>query len=119
MNTPPKEILAAALEGGGLDPDARSRLAALLAGVALEPWFETVDNSPYPLRDWLRALAAFDRWLAGEGVPARPVAAMLGYLECCTLTLAPTLPLPALDSLLAENLERHGFDAARGAAVTE
>lgn len=107
--------LAAAFAAAGLDDIDRARLTRLLADIDRASWYATVDDSPYSLADWLDALLTFDRWLAARAIEARPVATMLGYLECCTLTLAETLPVPALASLLTENLERYGFDAVANA----
>ncbi len=88
------------------------RLRALLGGVEPGSWFETIDDSPFALGDWLEALLAFDRWLEEKGVAERPVDAMLGYLECCTLTVAETLSLPEFSQLVISNLDQYGFDAA-------
>lgn len=111
------QILERALTGSAIEKAEADRLRALLDDIGLAPWFATVDDSAYALADWLRALLAFDSWLDAEGVAARPVESMLGYLECCTLTLADTLAPPDFPSLVIENLERHGFDAARSAGV--
>ncbi|MCB1090378.1 MAG: hypothetical protein KDL87_02525 [Verrucomicrobiae bacterium] len=109
------QTIAAALAGAGFDATTESRLAALVVSVDLGAWFATVDDSPYTLSEWLEALASFDAWLTESGVEARPVTAMLGYLECCTMTIAPSLPLPDFSRLLRTNLEAYGFDAAQPA----
>lgn len=100
-----------ACDAAGLSADERDRLTTLLSDIDLSVWFATIDDSPYSLADWLVALLAFDRWLAARAVAARPVTTMLGYIECCTLTLVDTLPPPDLAQLLRENLEHYGFDA--------
>lgn len=101
------------------DPDLpetdREKLRALLEPVDLGSWFKTIDDSPYALGDWLRALLAFDEWLAERNLVDRPVHSMLGYLECCTMTTAETLAPPDFAALARANLDRHGFDAARPA----
>lgn len=94
-------------------PEDRRRLLELLEGADLEAWFETVDESPYALEDWIEALLLFDSWLEEKGCSARPVAAMTGYIHCCILTLAGIVALPSLKDLVRENLERYGFQAGQ------
>lgn len=106
------QILERALSENEFDVAECERLRTLLDGLELGPWFETVDDSPFALGDWLEALLAFDRWLSEKGVTERPVDAMLGYLECCTLTVAETLSLPEFSPLVLSNLDQFGFDAA-------
>lgn len=108
------EILHAALPAN----DDRDRLVAMLAPANWTLWFETIDNSPYALADWLKAFAAFDLWLSEKEISARPVEAMLGYQECCTLTLAETLPVPDFTEIVLENLDQYGFDAAQPASTS-
>lgn len=107
------ETLSRAIGQSALSPAGRERLENLLGEVDLDAWFETIDNSNYALADWLEALEAFDAWLTEQGITARPVASMLGYLECCTLTVAETLSAPEFAALVRDNLERYGFDATR------
>lgn len=114
-----RQILACALGESGIDPGSRDRIVTLLAAIDLNAWFDTVDDSPYPLADWLTALAAFDHWLSGRNIRVRPVATMLGYLECCTLSLPTTMPLPDFSALLIKNLDQYGFDATAGAGSSE
>ncbi len=109
------ETLARAIEQSGRPEAERGRLTTLLGSADLDTWFETVDNSPYALVDWIRALGAFDAWLTEQAIEARPVDSMIGYLECCTLAAAETLALPEFAALARENLDRYGFDATRPA----
>ena len=77
---------------------------------------DLVDESDYSLDDWRRALAAFDQWLSeNEYDSRRPVETMLGYIHCCTMTTASTLPSPDLAELVRESLAQYGFDATRSA----
>ena len=116
METDSKTILARTLEATFSAEEARAPVTALLEPVDLSAWFAQVDNSPYALDDWLRALAEFLDWLEGEGIEARPADSMIGYLECCTLSVAGTLSLPDFAAMTRENLDRYGFDAARPAS---
>lgn len=116
METDSKTILARTLETAFPVPEERAPMIALLEPVDLSNWFEIVDNSPYALDDWLRALAEFLTWLDEKEIEARPIDSMIGYLECCTLTIAGTLSLPDFTDLTRENLDRYGFDATRPAS---
>lgn len=89
------------------------RLEPLVSAIDLPAWFEQVDESSFSLADWVEALLAFDGWLSDERVETRPVESMIGYIHCCTLTMAETLSPPNLASLTREMLEQHGFDAAQ------
>ena len=95
------------------DRAERDRLEKLLNGMDLDEWFETVDESAYALEDWIEAVLFFDSWLERVGCARRPVPAMIGYIHCCTLTLAETLSPPSLKDLVKENLERYGFDTVK------
>lgn len=109
------EILDTTLDRLGFDAAKRDRISLLMAEADWTRWFETIDDSPYALTDWLNAFAFFDDWLSDQEISARPIEAMLGYLECCTLTLAETLSLPEFTDLVRGNLEQYGFDAAQTA----
>ncbi|NNE92263.1 MAG: hypothetical protein HKN23_11500 [Verrucomicrobiales bacterium] len=78
----------------------------------LDGFLGTVDDSHYSLGDWLEALYEFDRWLTEKSIEARPLADMIGYVHCCTMTTAETLSPPELARLLRENLDQFGFEAA-------
>ena len=73
-------------------------------------WLEQMDDSAFSLEDWTEALLAFDDWLTGRSVTERPVDCMIGYIHCCTLTMAETLSPPNLAGLTREMLERYGFE---------
>lgn len=109
------QILERALKENAFSRADADRLRTLLNSIELAPWFETVDDSAYALGDWLRGLRAFDAWLAERHVSERPVDTMLGYLECCTMTVPETLAPPDFPDLVRGNLDAHGFDAARPA----
>ena len=80
-----------------------------------ETLYDHVDESDYSLNDWQNALDAFDRWLEQHNIAARPADAMLGYLHCCTITDAKTLPSPDLSATLLAMLDQYGFDATKDA----
>ena len=76
--------------------------------------YELVDQSDFSLNDWIEALLTFDQWLNEEKISIRPVANMISYIHCCTLTLSDTLTPTDLAQLTYEMLKQHGFDAAAG-----
>ena len=86
-----------------------------LSAAQRETLYDHVDESDYSREDWQSALEAFDGWLKQHDIAARPVDAMLGYLHCCTMTNADTLPSPDLNATLIAMLDQYGFDAARDA----
>lgn len=90
-----------------------------LTDTQLETLYDNVDESDYSLQDWQDALATFDRWLEQHEIAIRPIDAMLGYLHCCTMTLAETLPPPDLSATLVDMLDQHGFDAAKDAEAAK
>jgi len=78
--------------------------------VVISEFLNQVDDSHYSLTDWLKAILAFDGWLDDQKVEARPLASMIGYTHCCTMTSAETLSPPDLARLILENLNQWGFD---------
>ena len=95
-------------------PDSSSfdRIEILLSGAAPSEWFAQIDDSSFSLADWIEALLAFDDWLVEKDIAARPVENMIGYIHCCTLTMAETLSPPNLAELTREMLDQYGFDVA-------
>ena len=86
----------------------------------LDDFAQLVDESPYALEDWLEALKAFHTWLADHEPPLEaPAGSVLGYLHCCTLTLARTVNLPSFTDQLLSSLEQYGFDASVEAKAEE
>ena len=90
-------------------------MALTLTDAQRETLYDHVDESDYSLSDWQNALEAFDRWLKQHNTTVRPIDAMLGYLHCCTMTTAETLPSPDLSATLIDMLDQYGFDAAKDA----
>ncbi len=89
-----------------------SQLDRITLDPALKKLFEQVDQSDYSLSDWIKALLIFDQWLDDKKIQGRPVASMLSYIHCCTLTLSDNLAPPDLARLTNEMLKLYGFDAA-------
>lgn len=98
-------------------PDSSSfhRIDKLLSGTDLTRWFQQIDDSSFSLSDWIEAVLEFDAWLSRNAIAERPLDSMIGYIHCCTLTMAETLSPPNLASLTREMLDQHGFDAASDA----
>lgn len=112
------KILGRSIERIDAPAADRARLTTLLEASDVASLFEKVDESPYALEDWLTALGEFDQWLEENGTSElRPIDTMIGYLECCTLSLARTLDPPSFAKLVKENLEQYGFDATRPAGT--
>lgn len=109
------KILTRSFAATGLPGETTTRLESLLSPVDLGSWFAVIDESPYTLDDWIRAMASFDTWLEEQEIDDRPVDSMIGYLECCTLSIMGNLPLPDFPDLARENLDNYGFDATRPA----
>ncbi|HRX54207.1 MAG: hypothetical protein R3F31_26635 [Verrucomicrobiales bacterium] len=81
----------------------------------LAEFLAKVDESRYSMEDWGEALAAFHAWLQKCNIRQRPLGSMLGYVECCNLTLNAAIPTPDLSQLVVGMLDQYGFDAARKA----
>ncbi len=75
----------------------------------LDDLLEDVDESDYSLADWVEALTAFDEWLAEQGEPRRPLAAMRSYIHCCTYLNSPQLSSPRLKVIVIKALTEFGF----------
>ncbi|NOX99888.1 MAG: hypothetical protein GXP30_09190 [Verrucomicrobia bacterium] len=82
----------------------------------VEKFYEQVDQSDFSLADWVEALLCFDQWLEEQNISQRPLTSILGYIHCCTLTLADTLAPPNLALITGEMLKQHGFDATSDAS---
>ncbi|MCF6312293.1 MAG: hypothetical protein L3J39_07555 [Verrucomicrobiales bacterium] len=76
--------------------------------------FSQVDQSDFSLHDWLTALLGFDTWLSQRSISSRPLANMISYIHCCTLSLSDSLPPPDLSLLTLKLLDQYGFDAVGG-----
>ncbi len=112
-------IAQAQLEASCDTSDDWARLQTLLLQLekaarasTLETLIEQVDQSDFSLADWIQALLLFDRWLDHNNIAARPVANMIAYIHCCTISLTDSLPPPDLATLTGKMLKQYGFDAA-------
>lgn len=76
-----------------------------------EQLFSQVDQSDFSLHDWIVALLKFDDWLNKNNISFRPLANMISYIRCCTLSLSDSLPPPDLSALTLKLLDQFGFDA--------
>lgn len=101
----------------GTDTELASSMGDFLARSTdfdLEFFLEEVDQSDYSLCDWAAALVAFDKWLAERGESSRPFRAMAGYVHCCTLMNARSVPAPGLEVIVIQSLMNYGFDIIQG-----
>lgn len=68
-----------------------------------------VDDSVEPLREWIKALAAFYAWLDAKGrSTSLPKAA--GYISCCAEARTAGIPFASLTDYVLDMLEAYGFD---------
>ena len=112
-NPPPEHT--SVLRSACADEAEWTVLCRLLGGNpdTAERLLDAAEASNFGLSDWVGALLAFDAWLTAKAIAARPVETMIGYVECCALSLPQTLPEPDLADLTREMLDRYGFDATR------
>lgn len=115
-----------------LNPDSRARLfeqtpspAALTAichwlqqkesaeqqDVLLQSLQSAVDDSPFPIEDWLESLSCLHDWLKQNGKRASFDDA-LGYIECSASMAEMTNRTATFPQTTESMLKEHGFDAA-------
>ena len=70
---------------------------------------QTIDGSIHPLREWLIALDFINNWVMAN---RRKVSngKLIGYLACCSESVANFSPSPELVEVTREMLDAHGMD---------
>jgi hypothetical protein len=96
-----------------LQKDKKASTALLTQAQNLSPeavssWLHTIDESPYPLEEWLESLLVFEAWSKHESRHLTLIH-MLEYLSCCAESAKSGVKLP-LSFLLTEFLRIHGVD---------
>lgn len=76
---------------------------------ALSDLFNSVDNSPYSLGEWISAIFEFSNWL-DKNERKSPWPTMLGYLGCCSESPENKDIKHSLKDLLKEMLETYGYE---------
>ncbi len=74
---------------------------------------ESVDESPYSLKEWVAAWVDFSIWLESREREAG-FASMLGYLDCCSQYIEGKGVLPPFTDLVEEMLDAYGFVGEEG-----
>lgn len=69
-----------------------------------------VDDSPDSLSDWIAAIEYFYDWLSQNQRPAPGLAQILEYLSCCVESQAQLPHRESLPDVLADMLDRYGFE---------
>lgn len=76
---------------------------------AIADLYNSVDNSPYSLREWIDAIEYFSSWLE-ESERTSPWTTMLGYLRCCSESPDNKDIKHNLKSLLKDMLKTYGYE---------
>ena len=79
----------------------------LLTDADLNLWIECVDESAYPLEEWLEALVHFQKWLH-ENKKGKNFPDQIEYVSCCIQGSTNTGRLLTLLDLLKSYLENYG-----------
>lgn len=80
--------------------------------VCLEILQQAVDDSAFPIQDWLKSFAAMHQWLKANGKRTRFDDA-LGYIECSASMAETTHRTATFPQTTEAMLSEHGFDAAQ------
>ncbi len=75
----------------------------------VECFFNSVDESPYSLSQWIEAIEFFSHWL-DENKRTTPWPTLLGYLSCCTESPENKNIKHNLKHLLKDMLETYGYE---------
>lgn len=79
----------------------------LLSDSDLNGWIQSIDDSAYPLEEWLEALVYFQKWLRDEG-KGKNFPDQIEYVTCCIQGSTNTGRLLSLVDLLKSYLENYG-----------
>ena len=73
----------------------------------LKAWVQTIDESSYPLHEWLESLVYFQNWLK-ENQKGKNFPDQIEYLGCCIQSSSNTGRLLSLRDLLKNYLDNYG-----------
>jgi hypothetical protein len=79
----------------------------LLSDPDLMTWIQCVDESYYPLQEWLESLVYFQKWLQ-ENKKGKNFPDQVEYINCCIQGSANTGKLLPLIDLLKTYLQNYG-----------
>ena len=80
---------------------------ALLSDESIRDWIEVIDESSFPLAEWLEALTHFQKWLQ-ENKKGKKFSDQIEYISCCIQGSSNTGRLLTLPDLLKSYLENYG-----------
>jgi len=81
----------------------------LLSDPDLNIWIQTIDESSYPLSEWLESLVYFQKWLQ-ENKKGKNFPDQIEYISCCIQGSANTGRMQPLIDLLKSYLETYGVN---------
>lgn len=102
-------------EGLAASPELRMELERLrgeLPGSAGEAFLHAVDESAFPLGQWVEALALFRSWLAHQGLEL-PAPDRIAYVGCAAESGGSATAFTSLSELVRDFLEANGCERAR------
>ena len=70
---------------------------------------QAIDDSIHPLKEWLTAFDLMNSWLMQNRRKAS-TEKRIGYLSCCSKSVANFYPSPELSEVTREMLDLHGMD---------
>lgn len=104
------EVFSNASENISLPYSDRNYLfqeVGLLSDTDLAIWIESIDESAYPLEEWLESLVYFQKWLH-ENQKGKNFTDQIEYISCCIQGSTNTGRLLTLLDLLKSYLENYG-----------
>ena len=91
-------------------PDKLLEFSELVDGAAeMKQLLQAIDDSIHPLKEWLTAFDLMNSWLMQNRRKAS-IEKLIGYLSCCSKSVANFSPAPELSEVTREMLDLHGMD---------
>ena len=95
---------------------SKEKFAKIEAQIRNYPDFETafiglaggIDDSVFPIEEWVEAFAAFFCNISKESIPA--LQSVAGYIPCCAESQVKYPVRPSLADVVREMLQEYGFD---------
>ena len=79
----------------------------LMGDPDIDIWIESIDESAYPLEEWLEALVYFQKWIQ-ENKKGKNFPDQIEYISCCVQGSSNTGRLLTLMDLLKSYLDNYG-----------
>ncbi|MBT3468529.1 MAG: hypothetical protein HOD72_09980 [Opitutae bacterium] len=95
---------------------SKEKFAKIEAQIRNYPDFETafiglaggIDDSVFPIEEWVEAFAAFFCNISKESIP--DLQSVAGYITCCAESQVKYPVRPSLADVVREMLQEYGFD---------